>query len=476
MADIVKRSKALSVSPIKSSQPIGASLAFLGINQAIPMMHGSQGCTAFGKVFFVRHFREPIPLQTTAMDQVSSIMGADDSVVEGLKTICEKSQPAIIGVLTTGLSETQGTDIERTVKEFTAAYPELAAKTRVVPVNTPDFTGCFETGFVHAIEALIRYLVPTAKEANTQPSQRPRQVNVLAAPFLTPSDIEVIKETIEAFELRPVMVPDIGDSLDGHTIEKDFEPLTTGGLAVSEFDTLGMASATLVIGHALKTAGELLEEQTGVPTHTFKTLMGVETFDQFLMTLSELADRPVPAKFVRQRSQLQDAMLDTHFMLGQSRWAVALDPDEVYVFSQLAKSMGAEVVAAVVPTHVRTGVLEAIPTDIVKIGDLEELEKLAQEHKAQLVIGNSHAVDSAERLSLPILRAGFPQYDWLGGYQRTWIGYRGTRQALFDLANLLLSQQAEHEIKPYYSEFAQKPAEERKETQHEDRSTAARSC
>jgi nitrogenase molybdenum-iron protein NifN len=47
-------------------------------------------------------------------------------------------------------------------------------------------------------------------------------------------------------------------------------------------------------------------------------------------------------------------------------------------------------------------------------------------------------VPSAERLQLPLLRAGFPQYDWVGGYARTWVGYRGARQALFDVANLFL--------------------------------------
>ncbi|MCG7899539.1 MAG: nitrogenase iron-molybdenum cofactor biosynthesis protein NifN, partial [Candidatus Thiodiazotropha weberae] len=61
MTEIIKRNKALSVSPLKASQTIGAALAFLGFRRAIPMLHGSQGCTAFGKVFFVRHFREPIP-------------------------------------------------------------------------------------------------------------------------------------------------------------------------------------------------------------------------------------------------------------------------------------------------------------------------------------------------------------------------------------------------------------------------------
>jgi len=71
MTEILPRKKALSVSPLKTSQTVGAALAFLGVNRAMPLMHGSQGCTAFAKVFFVRHFREPIPLQTTAMDQVS---------------------------------------------------------------------------------------------------------------------------------------------------------------------------------------------------------------------------------------------------------------------------------------------------------------------------------------------------------------------------------------------------------------------
>ncbi|MFA5082707.1 MAG: nitrogenase component 1, partial [Hydrogenophilaceae bacterium] len=97
MAEIIKRNKALAVNPLKVSQPVGASLAFLGIHRAIPMMHGSQGCTAFAKVFFVRHFREPVPLQTTAMDQGATVMGADENVIAGLTTIAEKSKPALIG-------------------------------------------------------------------------------------------------------------------------------------------------------------------------------------------------------------------------------------------------------------------------------------------------------------------------------------------------------------------------------------------
>jgi len=127
MAEIIKRGKALSVNPLKASATIGTALAFLGFHRCIPMLHGSQGCTAFGKVFFVRHFREPIPLQTTAMDQGSAVMGANENLVEGLRTLCSKHAPELIGVPTTGLAETQGTDIHMAVRMFRDRYPQFDA-------------------------------------------------------------------------------------------------------------------------------------------------------------------------------------------------------------------------------------------------------------------------------------------------------------------------------------------------------------
>jgi len=91
MAEIIKRGWALSVNPLKASATIAASSC----------------CTALGKVFFVRHFREPISLQTTAIDQGSAVMGANEELAEGLKILCTKNAPELIGVPTTGLVETQ---------------------------------------------------------------------------------------------------------------------------------------------------------------------------------------------------------------------------------------------------------------------------------------------------------------------------------------------------------------------------------
>jgi nitrogenase molybdenum-iron protein NifN len=134
-------------------------------------------------------------------------------------------------------------------------------------------------------------------------------------------------------------------------------------------------------------------------------------------------------------------------MIGFARVALAADPDLLGMQARFLTSMGAEVVSAVSPHKHES--LASLPIAKVIIGDLEDMEKEARAADAQFIIANSHAAETAQRLGLPLMRAGFPQYDHVGGYARTWVGYRGTRQALFDLANLMLGQH--HELEPYRS-------------------------
>ena len=448
---VLKRNKALSVSPLKSSQTIGAALAFLGLHKAMPMLHGSQGCTAFGKVFFVRHFREPIPLQTTAMDLVSTVMGAEDNVVDGLASICKKSSPQIIGLPTTGLAETQGSYVERSIKEFRSKHPEYS-ETAVVHVSTPDFNGCLETGFAEAVSAIVGELVPDTSSRREAADFRPtNQLNVLAGSALTPGDLEEIKAYIEAFGLTPFVLPDLSDSLDGRLTDQDFNALTIGGTRTHLLANMGEACATLAIGDSLTQASELLESRTGVPTFRIDHAMGLGGSDALICALSEVSGKPAPKWLERQRAQLLDAMLDCHFAIATTRFAVAGDPDILIAFADFFAEMGAETVAALSPAN--ADVLSRIKAPQVKIGDLEDLEKMAIEGQAEMVIGNSHVVESAKRLGIPVLRAGFPQYDLIGGYRRTWVGYRGAQQALFDIANQLTSLER-GEIAPYKSIYA----------------------
>ncbi|TIP36368.1 MAG: nitrogenase iron-molybdenum cofactor biosynthesis protein NifN, partial [Mesorhizobium sp.] len=101
MARILLQSKSAAVNPLKSSQPLGAAFAFLGVDGAMPLFHGSQGCTSFALVLFVRHFKEAIPLQTTAMDEVATILGAADHLEEAILNLKNRTKPKLIGVCTT---------------------------------------------------------------------------------------------------------------------------------------------------------------------------------------------------------------------------------------------------------------------------------------------------------------------------------------------------------------------------------------
>jgi len=450
MATIKKISKPLSVNPLKTSAFMGATLAYLGVDRAIPLLHSAQGCCAFAKVYFVRHFREPIPLQTTAMDHVATVMNADDNLVEALALLAGKQKPALIGVATSGLAETQGADVARVIKAFRAQYPQYAA-TRLVWASTPDFRGGFEQGFAEALYCLIDQLVPAPPGAVSPlaPSgERARErgkINLLCPAWMTPGDQEALAEIVESFGLIPVLLPDLASSLDGHLGEARLNATSQGGITVEGIENLGDAVATLVLGRSLRVVGDLLQSRTGVVSHPLDELYGLAATDRLLMKLAKISGQPVPAKYTRQRQQLQDALLDSHFMLTGAKVAVAAEPDHLGQWLTLLNEVGAVAVSAVAPSAPEW--LAELPVGQITVGDLEDCEDEARAAGAELLITNSHGAQLSHRLGVPLLRSGFPQYDWLGGYQRVWIGYRGARQAFFDLGNLW-TEHHEHVIQP----------------------------
>lgn len=427
MALVVESGKAAAVNPLKHSQPLGGALAFLGLNRCMPVFHGSQGCTAFAKALMVRHFREAIPLQTTALTEVAAILGGGENLIAALETIVGKHRPDLVGVCSTGLTETQGADVEGDLGEFRRAHPEYS-HIPVVYASTPDFKGGLQDGYAAAVEALLAELA--------EPGERvPGQVNVLAGPALSPLDVEAVRETVEAFGLALIVLPDLSGSLDGH-MEEDWSPLTTGGTKVADIRRMGRSEITLVIGPSLAGAAEILAERCGVPYRVYDRLTGLGACDRFLSDLSGLSGRVVPDPLRRWRSRLVDGMLDAHFVLGGRRVALALEPDLLFALGCFLGEMGAEVVAAVAPSW--SPLLERLPCAEVVVGDFADLEARAREGGAELLLASSHGRQSAARLGIPLLRVGFPIFDRLGAQHRLTVGYRGTLAFLFDVGNALL--------------------------------------
>lgn len=433
MAKIIPGKKACTVNPLKMSAPIGAALAFLGMDRSIPVLHGSQGCTAFGLVLFVRHFRETIPLQTTAMSEVTTILGGLENVEQALLNIKKRANPGLIGLCSTGITEAKGDDVGGFLKNIRQKHPELEG-TEVVFVPTPDFVGGFSDGWAKAVKCMVEALV--------EPSQvrTPWQVNILAGCQLSVGDIEEIREIVESFGLTAIIVPDLSGSLDGH-IPETFLPHTLGGTTMAEVKRMGASKLTIAIGEAMRPAAEALQQKTGVPLRVFESLTGLAASDAFIALLSELSENEVPSKYKRQRSQLQDAMLDGHFYFGEQKVAIAAEPDLLYALSHFFADMGATVSCAVAPQD--AAILEKVAAETVRVGDLQDFEENAT--SAQLLVTHSHGRQAAERLGLPFFRAGIPTFDRLGAAHRVTVGYRGTRNLIFEVGNVFMEQLEHHE-------------------------------
>ncbi len=413
-----KRSKPLQVNPFKLSQPMGATLAFLGVDGCMPLMHGGQGCTSFTKVFFTRHFCEPIAIQTSAVtDAIAVLDGGDYSIVESVKNITKKVAPSLIGLHTTGLPETKGDDVRGVAAQI--EYP-------LVYVNTPDYEGGFESGWALTCTALIEQLTEPAESIDDN------KLVLLPHVSLTPIEVEKIKEFIEGFGFNVLALPDLSTSLDGHLGEKQ-AALSSGGITVEEIRTFADAGLVISVGDSMQSCATALQKKNPEMRHQhFSHLQGLEATDALAeLLLTETGFSGPPLTVARWRQRLQDAMLDSHFSLGQSRFLVAAEPDQLAGLCQALYDAGGKVTVAI--STVDSPQLEKIKADQVLVGDLEDAEQLADNY--DVIVSNCHCEALAHRLHKGLVLRGFPNWEQVGNPLKNDLLYEGGAYFLFESAN-----------------------------------------
>ncbi|MEJ2414531.1 MAG: nitrogenase iron-molybdenum cofactor biosynthesis protein NifN [Sulfurimonas sp.] len=415
--------KPLQTNPIKLSQPMGALLCFLGIKNCMPLMHGAQGCASFSKVFFTRHFSDPIAIQTTAVNDITAVIdGGEYSISEAIKNITKKVTPDLVGLFTTGMTETKGDDIKGAAKL-------LEDVQLMCYVHTPDFEGGLESGFAKSVEAIVDQLVEEKESLDTNKAVLIPNVN------LTPIEIEKIKEEIAKFGFEVYALPDLSDSLDGHLGLKQ-GALSSGGISVEDIKKLGDASLVVSVGASVKKAGTLLKEKNEKMTHLhFDTVSGLLPTDAFYKALMEFKEisKPNPS-VVRWRKRLQDALLDTHFAIGGTKVVIALEADQTLSVATTILEAGADIKAIVVPT--KTALLDHLECEVI-VGDFEDVEEKLED--ADLLITNFHGERIAHKHHKALLLRGFPNYETVGNQLINDTLYEGSCYILFSIANIINS-------------------------------------
>lgn len=428
MAIVSITNTSVAVNPLKHSQAVGATLAFMGFAGVMPVLHGSPGCSTFAKIPLAQHLGELIPLSTTAMTEVVTVLGCEESIKQAILTLVLQHHPEILGLCTTGLTETRGDDMGRFLKEI-RQLPELNNLPMVL-VSTPDFKGSLQDGFAAAVESIVKE-IPVLSN-----SQQSKQITILASSAFTPGDIQEIKEMCHDFELNPIVIPDLSGLLDS-PLNSTFNPgVTTRGTTLEQLRLVGNSTFTLAFGESMRSSARILQQKFKIPYDVFTEFTGLNATDKLLYALVQISGNNVPEKYRQKRRHLQQAMLSTHLKLSCKRVAVALEPDLLWLTIDFLISMGMSIHAAL--TTGRSPLLEKIPIQSVTIGDLEDFEQLAA--GSDLLIANSYAEVIAKHLNIPLYRQGIPIFDHFGNIFATKVGYQGAIQSLFDIANLIVDK------------------------------------
>ncbi|MDD2906008.1 MAG: nitrogenase iron-molybdenum cofactor biosynthesis protein NifN [Sulfurimonas sp.] len=419
-----KEHKPLQVNPIKHSQPMGAALAFMGIQNCLPLMHASQGCASYTKVFYTRHFNEPIAMYNTSVSDITAVLdGGDYSILMAIENITQKNKtlkPELIGLHTTGLTETKGDDVRSVGMHIEIPY---------CYVNTPDYEGGMESGWALTAKALI--------VQHTKASTQTNAGKILLLPHVSmqPIEVEKIKELCESFGCRTLALPDLSTSLDGYLSEGQGK-LGTGAISIEDIEGLGDCEYVITLGSSMKAVAKALLEKNATIKHAhFNHLMGQEANDNFVALLMQIRQTQPNALTKRWRGRLQDAMLDSHFLIGSSHFVITGEPDMCVGMCELIQSVGGSVDAVIATNY--SLVLEELNAANVFVGDLEDA--LPYFANADLVISNFHAeqlLHMQEKHTALMLR-GFPNYEELGNQLKNDQLYEGSTYFLFEVANAL---------------------------------------
>lgn len=430
----VKRTaKPVAVNPLTSGPSLGGVLAVQGCYRAIALLHGAQGCSAFSKSLLTRHFREPVAVQTSALQEMDVIFDADRNLEEALNTLVAKHRPDLIAVIGTELTDVSGTDYTACVKKY---IRERAPRDcLIVPVTLPDFGGgSLETGYSAVVEGIIDAVIQ-GQSGKSPGKPITGQVNLLPGPCLTPGDVMELREVLGDFGFEVITLPDLSTSLSGHLLT-GFSPLTRGGVPLDALKQMLRSRYTIAMGASMERPGRRLQNAAGIPYKVIPGMHGLAAADELISFLQQLSGIPVPLRYRWQRENLLDSMLDAHFHYAGVSAVVALEPDHALSMAAWLGEMGVKIKALIAPCE--SPFLKKAEQE-VWIGDLDDAETLGR--GADLWISNGHGRKGARRMKSAFMAAGFPVVDELGSYMSVSVGYRGAMGLVNRAGNLLIRRE-----------------------------------
>jgi len=429
----------------KLCTPLGACLAYKGIEGCVPVIHGSQGCATYIRRYMISHFREPVDIASSNFDESATIFGGKENCHKAINNVVAQYKPKILAVTTTCLSETIGDDVQQFMNEY-IQHSKLEKLPVFVAASTPSYQGSHADGFHQAVLAAVSGL----SKKKTQGVH----VNIFPGMF-SPADLRYIKDVFNAFGVGYIMLPDYSETLDGSSWE-EYKHIPDGGTTLAEIEGTGDAKVSLQFGKvfnkagktggkSIQTAATLLHDKFGIEEKTLPWPLGVEACDQFFAQVSSISGGEVPLAFRAERGRLIDAYADGHKYIFGKKAVIYGEEDLVIAFYRFLSEIGMDV--SIVASGGKSGMLKTAIAEIagnrpmplvMDDTDFEDIASAASGRGIDILIGHSKGYYISRKLGVPLVRIGFPVHDRLGGQRIRHIGYEGTNELFERIVNAVI--------------------------------------
>ncbi|MBF0219262.1 MAG: nitrogenase molybdenum-iron protein subunit beta [Gammaproteobacteria bacterium] len=445
--------EALTINPAKACQPLGSVLCALGFEKTLPYVHGSQGCVAYFRTYFNRHFKEPVACVSDSMTEDAAVFGGQQNMKDGLQNAKALYKPEMIAVSTTCMAEVIGDDLNAFIgnakKEgfIEADFPTPFA-------HTPSFVGSHTTGWDNMFEGIQRYFTLNYME-DKSPGKNGK-INIVPGFETYLGNYRVMKRMLEEMGVDYSLLCDPSGVLD--TPADGQYRMYDGGTKLDEMKDAPNAIDTLMLQpwQLVKTR-KFVKTVWNQPASEIDIPMGLGATDAFLMKIAELTGKPIPDSLTRERGVLVDMMTDSHTWLHGKKFGVYGDADFVLGMVNFLLELGAEP-TQVLCQHANKRWKKAVETVLaaspygqnseVHIGkDLWHFRSLMFVNQPDFMIGNSYGkfiqrdtLHKGKAFEVPLIRIGFPIFDRHHLHRDTTLGYEGAMYMIKTIVNTILER------------------------------------
>lgn len=147
---------------LRTCKLFGVVRAVLGIEGALPFIHGPLGCYYHIKYILGMLSGKPVTLLSTEMDQNDVVFGAEDKLLHKICEADERYSPQLIFVLSSCASSIIGENISRVIDTT-----QDRVNAELILIDSGGFEGSQIEGYKECLSVLLDLVEPSLKEVNS---------------------------------------------------------------------------------------------------------------------------------------------------------------------------------------------------------------------------------------------------------------------------------------------------------------------